>query len=187
MNSKLPAAAAFLFGLMSSSAQAVRPAMDPLNRLHAGGSFTSAPGIGLGFDSRMTNLLWMDMGAFMSMGEPQANQVVPNANGDDTWLLRHGLYLAPGLRMPHQQAETIQWDIFVRGGFSGIWAADAASDYDQVSNLGLFSGGELVVKSGSIGMRLSGKFFYFRPYSKYRQLEVTVVRPQYGAEAIYQF
>jgi hypothetical protein len=89
--------------------------------------------------------------------------------------------------MPHQQAETIQWDIFVRGGFSGIWAADAASDYDQVSNLGLFSGGELVLKSGSIGMRLSGKFFYFRPYSKYRQLEATVVRPQYGAEAIYQF
>ena len=68
-----------------------------------------------------------------------------------------------------------------------MWAADAASDYAQVSNLGLFGGGELMIKSGNIGIRLSNKMFYFKPYSKYRENEVAVVRPQYGAEAIYQF
>ena len=163
------------------------PPLAPMNRVHAGLSVTDALGVGMGFDSRMTNIIYMDVGAFMSTGDPEADTTIPDKDGENTWLLRHGIYLAPGFRIPHKQPEKIQWDVFFRGGFSGVWAADAASDYAQVSNLGLFGGGELMIKSGNIGIRLSNKMFYFKPYSKYRENEVAVVRPQYGAEAIYQF
>ncbi len=173
--------------LLGAPAMARGPALEPLNRVHAGLSMTEAPGVGMGFDSRMTNLIYIDLGAFMSTGDAVAETTVPDKDGANTWLLRHGLYLAPGLRLPHKQAEKVQWDLFFRGGFSGVWAADAASDYDSVSNLGLFGGSEVLVKTGSVGLRLSGKVFYFKPYSKYRQVEVAVVRPQYGAEAVYQF
>lgn len=176
-----------LIGLVGSSAEARRPALDPLNRLHAGLSITDAPGVGMGFDSRMTNLIWIDVGAFMTTAEPSSDLEVPDKTGGDTWLLRNGIYLAPGLRLPHQQPESVQWDLVARGGFAGVWAADAASDFDPDSNLSLFSGGDLMIKSGSVGVRLSAKVFYFKPYSKYRQVEASIVRPQYGAEAVYQF
>ena len=187
MNWKSFALMAFMAAVMPTDSYASRPAMDPLNRLHVGLSYTDSAGIGVGFDSRMTNLIWMDVGAFMSTEDLSTGNVVPDLSGADTWKLRNGLYLAPGFRLPHQQPESIQWDIFARGGFSGVWAADAASDYSQVSNLGLFAGGEVLVKKGSVGVRFSGKAFYFKPYSKYRQVETTVVRPQYGAEMVYQF
>jgi hypothetical protein len=176
-----------LCGLVSTEAQAGRPALDPLSRLHVGASYTDSLGVGLGFDSRMTNLIWMDVGAFMTTSDPESGLSSANSAGDDTWMLRHSIYLAPGFRLPHKQPESIQWDIFARGGFSGVWAADAASDFAQVSNLGLFTGGEVLVKSGSVGIRLSGKLFYFKPYSKTQRIEATVYRPQYGAEAVYQF
>lgn len=187
MNWKSLMSAAVLTAFLVPTAQAGRPAMDPLNRLHAGLSYTDAAGVGVGFDSRMTNLIWMDVGAFMTTSEAASDVLIPNATGSNTWMLRHGLYLAPGFRLPHKQPEKIQWDIFARGGFSGVWAADSASDYSHVSNLGLFAGGEVLVKSGSIGMRFSGKAFYFKPYSKYRQMESTAVRPQFGSEVVYQF
>jgi len=189
MNRNLLLAAMSLAFSVSTPVEARRPPLDPLNRVHAGLSVTGADslGVGLGFDSRMTNLIYMDVGAFMSTSDPVSNEEVPDQDGANTWLLRHGLYLAPGLRLPHKQPESIQWDLFARGGFSGVWAADAASDYDQVSNLGLFGGGELLIKRNSVGLRLSGKAFYFKPYSKYRRVETTVIRPQFGAEMLYQF
>ena len=187
MNWKSVALMVVMAAAMPMNSYAGRPAMDPLNRLHVGLSYTDSAGVGVGFDSRMTNLIWMDVGAFMSTEELTAGKSVPDQSGADTWMLRNGLYLAPGFRLPHKQPEKVQWDIFARGGFSGVWAADAASDYSQVSNLGLFAGGEVLVKAGSMGIRLSGKAFYFKPYSKYRQVETTVVRPQYGAEMVYQF
>jgi hypothetical protein len=176
-----------LTGLMGSPAEARRPALDPLNRLHAGLSITDAPGVGMGFDSRMTNVIWIDVGAFLTSAEPSSEIKVPDKSGGDTWLLRNAIYLAPGLRLPHQQPDLVQWDLLARGGFAGVWASDAASDFDPDSNLSLFSGGDLLLKSGSVGVRLSAKFFYFKPYSKYRQVEASIVRPQYGAEAVYQF
>jgi len=186
MNWKSLLSILFVASLLGDDANA-RPPLDSLNRIHVGLSVTDSVGVGLGFDSRMTNIIYMDVGSFMSTGEAKAESTVPDETGENTWLLRHGLYLAPGLRIPHKQPEKIQWDIFVRGGFSGVWAADAASRYDQVSNMGLFTGGEFMLKSGNIGMRLSGKVFYFKPYSKYLRAEVTLLRPQYGAEAVYQF
>ena len=33
------------------------PPLDPMNRVHAGLSVTDALGIGMGFDSRMTNII----------------------------------------------------------------------------------------------------------------------------------
>jgi len=162
------------------SAHASRPAMDPLNRLHAGYSYTDGSGVGMGLDSRMTNLIWMDVGAFMTTSDLKDIDI-------DGWTLRHSIYLAPGFRLPHQQPERIQWDLFARGGFSGVWAADTAANYSQVINMGLFTGGEFMVKSGNVGIRLSGKVFYFKPWSKTDDVEVSLIRPQYGAEAIYQF
>jgi len=181
--------ALFVLCLHHQPAVARSMPLDPMNRVHAGLSLAgpSSMGLMLGMDSRLTQIIYMDLAGFMSVSDPVAETTEPDITGASTWLLRHGLYCAPGLRIPHKQPEDWSWDILIRGGFGAVWAADAAAAFDVDGNPALLTGGELVVRKSEIGVRLSAKAFYARVYSKYRSIETSIVRPQFGAEMFYQF
>ena len=80
------------FVLSMSNAEARRTVMESQNRIHIGGAWT--PGgtmLGMGFDSRMTQAISIDVGTFLSPGEPGT------VEEDDPYILRHGIYVDPGI------------------------------------------------------------------------------------------
>ena len=63
----------------------------------------------------------MDVGGFISP-IPLPDDVAPDSEeGKDFIFLRHGVYVAPGLRIPHRQPSALQWDIIGRPGFAAIF------------------------------------------------------------------
>jgi hypothetical protein len=165
-----------------NSAEARGLPMKAQNRIHAGGSWS--PGTyaaNIGFDSRMTQSLSMDVGSFVSPGAP-----TEPANGEP-WILRHGLYVTPGIRIPHRNPGKLIWDVIVRGGFGPVWVADAASDYSVQINPALQGGADFMLRYEQFGFRVEGRAWYFKPFSKYERMEVTSVQPQISASFMYEF
>ena len=106
--------ALFACALNSSVAEARRAPMEAQNRVHVGGAWTpGGTNLGMGFDSRMTQAISIDVGGFLSPGEP--GQV----SEEDPYVLRHGLYVDPGIRIPHRNKGKLFWDIFVSSFTSG--------------------------------------------------------------------
>lgn len=181
-------------------AEAGRAAIDPQNRVHAGlnvtgGAMFDAPSLGasVGFDSRMTRILSVDVSGFvspMSMGEVSGTFDQPG----DSIYLRHGLYVAPGFRIPHRAREGLNWDVLFRAGFAGVWWTDVDATSTQLGDdylVGLdpagLGGVDLVLRKGSLGGRLGAKAFAFAPFSQNALTEVLVVRPQSALELFYQW
>lgn len=184
----------------SGVAHAARPMIEPQNRLHAGVSVTGGarfdvPSVGgaLGFDSRMTRLVSVDVGGFFSPG-PMGE--VPGSFDDasSSIYLRHGLYVAPGFRLPHRSNDGLNWDVLLRVGFAGAWWTDAQSHQTHLGDdylTGLdpagLAGLDLVLRKGSLGGRVSLKEYGFRPFSEVTLAAVNVLRPQGTAELFWQW
>lgn len=182
-------------------ALAGRVRVEPQARVYAGlnvagGPATGAPSLGfaLGFDGRMTRILSLDVGGFASPGAaPTLDTPAEDAAG--SFFLRHGIFMAPGLRIPHRASDNISWDIVFRGGFGGVWWADVAShpqvtatDVPLVGMSGAVLGGiDLVLRRNALGVRVSGKAFGFRPFSEAEKDLISLVRPTGAAELFYQW
>ena len=152
------------------------------NRLHVGGAWT--PGsmqVQGGFDSRLTQSISVDVGGFFAPGAPKA------PSGSGPWVLRHGLVVDPGIRIPHRNKSELKWDLIVRAGFGPVWVADADSRFDLQINPALNAGADLMFRYHNIGLRFEGRMWYMKPFSKYDQMEMATVRPQIGASVLYQF
>ena len=165
-----------------STAEARRAPMDAQNRVHVGGAWT--PGgtmVGMGFDSRMTQAISIGVGGFLSPGDPG---VVPDS---DPYVLRHGLYVDPGIRVPHRNKGKLLWDIIVRGGFGPVWVADQQSNYKVQITPALNGGGDFMLRYENFGFRVEGRMWYSKPFSEYDQQEVVTIRPQVGASVLYTF
>ena len=174
--------ALFACVLNSSVAEARRSPMEAQNRVHLGGAWT--PGgtmLGMGFDSRMTQALSIDVGAFLSPGTPGL------VSNDDPYVLRHGLYVDPGIRIPHRNQGKLYWDIIVRGGFGPVWLSDQLSDRKHQIMPALNGGGDFMVRYENIGFRIEGRAWYCKPFSEFEQQEVVTIRPQVGASVLYTF
>lgn len=195
-----------LVGLFApQDAWASRPAMDPRIRAHAGVSITEGPaGVGVigGFDSRLTNKIYVDLGAIYSPGAVAADYQVPDGIAERRhYSLRHTIYVAPGLRIPHIQPVAFDWDVLLRAGPAMVWT----KDLDQTDRPGL-SGGDLefdaaalgavegIIKakqSGSkvkgVGLKASARVFVVNPFQESSRNEVVVWAPQFGVEALYEF
>ena len=178
-----------------------RVALDPQTRVHggidlAGGPSATAPALGVaaGFDARMTRLVSVDVGGFVSPG-PEPALDTSLSDPTTSIYLRHGIYIAPGLRIPHKATEKVSWDIVFRGGFGGVWWADVASTEDLSGgdspligiNPALLAGVDLMLRQDAWGFRLSGKAFGFRPFSEITLNTVTMARPEASAELVYQW
>ena len=183
-----------LFG--APAAWAGRPPMDPLNRIHAGLSLADGfdnVGVQAGLDSRLTRIIHVDAGLFVSANEATRSTVDPLVDDPKTFYsLRHGVYVAPGARIPHRYGDGFNWDFIGRGGFAVIWAADS-SQTDQndqmvtVSEPALLVGADLLLRYDRVGLNLSGKALGFHTYAPAARIETNAVRPQMAAELVVQF
>lgn len=159
------------------------------NRAHLGGAWTpgSAHAVA-GFDSRMTVNMSMDVGAFVSPGDPQRPRFGFEGDGEDSpWVLRHGLYVTPGIRIPHRNRPSLKWDVIVKGGFGPIWVANADNRYDLQINPALVGGFDFMLRYKEWGMRVTNRLWYTKPFSREEQVEIPTVRPQLGASIQYEF
>ncbi len=174
--------ALFACVLNLSVAEARRAPMEAQNRIHIGGAWT--PGgtmAGMGFDSRMTQAISIDVGAFLSPGEPGV------VSESDPYVLRHGLYVDPGIRVPHRNKGKLFWDIYVRGGFGPVWVADQMSNYKLQITPALNGGADFMLRYENFGFRVEGRAWYCKPFSEFEQQELVTVRPQIGASVLYTF
>ncbi len=190
-------AIATLWGLISLPALAAREALDPLNRGHLGVSFSDEYTFGLngGLDSRLTRLVFIDMGAFASpMPFPDDVQVDPEANTGEFVFLRHGIYVAPGLRVPHREKDGLQWDVTARGGFGGVWSTDVNPEsatinghYEIEADPAVLAGLDLQLRKDHFGLRVAGKEYMFKVFDQDLRQDVVLVKPQFSGELVYQW
>lgn len=182
--------------LSARPAEARRMSLDPLNRMHAGLSVSDQfSGIGgtIGLDSRLTRLAFVDVGGFFSGGEP-TNTTFDATTEPSTWFeLRHGVYVTPGLRIPHRYKDAgVNWDLIGRAGMGAIWAHDpsqATSDGGPVhiSAPSAVLGADALIRWDRIGIRVGGKAFGWRSYQPTVRETVGVIRPQFAVEGVFQW
>lgn len=178
-------------------AQARRLALEPENRIHLGAALTDSTSLGVfgGLDSRLTRVVYVDVGGFVSP-IPLADDIVPATDdGRDYIFLRHGIYVGPGLRLPHRQPASFQWDVTGRLGFAAVWSNDVHPDNSTTPNErfeieadpALLGGIEGLIRKDSVGLKLSARGYLFRPFSQFEGLDLVLLRPQYIAEFVYQW
>ena len=156
--------------------------MEAQNRIHIGGGWTPGSShISMGFDSRMTQVLFIDVGTFLSLGEPG------KVSESDPYVLRQGLFVDPGFRIPHRNKGDLYWDIIVRGGFGPVWLADQQSNYEVRITPSFDGGSDFMLRYGNVGFRVEGRIWYAKPFSEYEQQEVVTIRPQVGGSLLYTF
>ena len=163
--------------------------LDPQNRAHGGLTLTDhamAPGFAVGLDSRMTRMIFVDVGGFGTLVPPDEVNI-DEVEEADLIRMRHGLTVTPGLRIPHRYGPGINWDLTIRAGFGAVWATDASAEYATQVDPALISGADLLVRKGAIGIRPSARLFAFNPFTKRNKEEVPMVRPQYTVEMVFQW
>jgi hypothetical protein len=174
---------------------AAAQALDPLNRLHLGASMVPGPvpfGLTGGFESRLTRLLFVDAGGFGSFGVLESSLLPEDHSSADALLLRHGILLAPGLRIPHVQPEAFSFDILLRGGMAALWLADL--DRDTSRGLSIYAnevaglaGLDLCLQRGMAGLRLSWRQLIYAPFLDDVSDAVPTTAPLFSLEGQVQF
>lgn len=170
-------------------------ALDPMNRLHLGASFVEGPsplGLTVGFDSRLTRLAFVDAGGFGSLGEPDPAGIDPDTAPEDALRLRHGIYIAPGIRVPHVQPQAFGFDVLPRAGMAAIWLSDLASAdepgrHPYSTEVAGFVGLDLSVQRGPLGLRGSYRHLFCAPYVPELASDEPMNTPMFTLEGQYQF
>ena len=186
--------------LLSNDAHAVRPAMDPQIRVHAGASNFTGPsswGFTFGADSRLTRLAYVDAGAVVTPAIIPTDFVVESDDDADYFFMRHSIYITPGLRVPHRQPQGFSWDLTFRGGVGVVWTADMHDDnvvvyherapYNVELDPAVIAGADLLVRKGYIGIRGSAKAYGTQIIYASSFDELLIWSPQFGIEGVYQF
>ena len=183
------------------AAHAQSMALDPQVSVHAGLNVVDGPsgfGVTGGMDARLTRLVALDVGAFASpvgIDPTYAWDGAADAATPDFYRLRHGVYVTPGLRLPHPQPKTWAWDVFLRGGGGVVWTADlapsasglAVTDNAVRPDVAGAVGADALVRFGRFGARVFGKAWMFDVLQTTPTKSFFVVRPQYGVEALVQW
>lgn len=184
--------------LLASSAFAAS-ALDPQIRLHLGLGVLAddlAPlGLTGGIDARLTRLLNIDLGGFGTLMETPAEAQIERDPPSSYFRLRHGVYVAPGIRIPHSQPKTWAWDLFVRGGAGVVFSQNIQPGVEDLDGEGYllepapagFAGGDLTVRGEKVGVRIGGKAWMYAGQQKYPADEIFVVAGQFAVEGVYQF
>ena len=150
----------------SGLAQALH--LPPLVRIHGGASLVEAPaplGAQVGMDTRLTRLVLVDLGAFYSPGDPTAWTPPTDPSAADWFRTRHGISVAPGVRIPHQQPKAFTYEIIVRVGMNVLFLADlnpethvsGSADYAQTALAAASGGADLLLQRGAPGLRLASE------------------------------
>ena len=180
-----------LYFVFPTDAEAVRVAMDPQNRVYAG-VVQSDGGIGgtVSIESRLTQLLSINMGGFVSSPVHYGSV---DTRDEQQWVrLNHGLWAAPGIRIPHRYGKgKLNWDVVGRAGFACVFTTDAFRDdlylIDPSGLVGL--DGYLTYKASetrTMGLRLSNKLFAYQPNLTRTLTGLPIQRLQHSIELFWQ-
>lgn len=184
--------------LMIGSASAGSLGLDPQNRLHFGINVVDLPspiGLTFGFDSRLTRYLSMDVGAFASPFSIPLDYTAEDAENSELYHMRHGVYLTPGIRIPHVQPRAFAWELYLRGGGGVVWATNVdpavaeQGDGEWTTRVapGGLGGADVLFRFGKYGVRVFGKAWIFGAQHTSPDVSYVLLRPQYGMEAVYQW
>lgn len=187
----------FLIGFVVAPADAGRPSLDPEVKLHGGYSVVKGPrgsGFMLGFDSRMTRSIYVDLGAFFSpMPITEEHALDDDLDPGEYFRLRHSIYVLPGFRIPHKQPKDFSWDVLLRAGPSVAWSADLTPNYTpnherllEVDSA-FIAGVDVQIKREAVGLRASARGLLLAPFYEDDFTEVIFWGTQFGLEALYQF
>lgn len=183
---------------LTSPALAVDAALDPQNRVHFGVNLVTGPspvGFTGGWDARLTRVVNIDVGGFVSPFAIGESKAMPDVEFTDAFALRHGVYVAAGLRVPHPQPKSWAWDVFGRAGGGVLWAANLDPDapafepanYAVNFQPGGTVGGDLLIRSGRTGVRALGRAWIFNETQTSPSQSFAVVRPQFALEGFWQW
>lgn len=175
----------FLLGIFDASA--VKMAMDPQNRVLFGASYNDGgQGFSVGIESRLTQLIYVNMGGFSSI-KPNSGDINSDQAGD--WItMNHGIWAAPGWRIPHRYAEnSLNWDVIVRGGFACVFSKDANRDDLPLFDPAGLLGADFYLRKNNFGIRWSNKIFLYESATVKTYEAVPMQRPQSALELFYQW
>lgn len=189
--------------LVAKPATADTIGLGPQNRAHLGVNMVEGPsplGVSAGFDSRITRVVGMDIGFFATL-QPIADDLEFAADGySDYYRLRHGVYFAPGLRIPHPQPSSWTWDVHLRAGGGVLWVANVDPDKDFSDDVafevratpGGMAGADLMTLFGGTETTRYGARVYGRAWLGEANREVPpdsylLVRGQWGLEGLVQW
>jgi len=186
--------------LLSALAHVAEAApLEPQVRVHLGANYVGGPspfGLSLGMDARLTRLVAVDFGAFLTPAQIPDDQFVEQAENSDYFHLRHGVYFAPGIRIPHPQPRTWAWEFFLRAGTGVVWFADTDPDayslddapYAVTAGIGGFGGADAFVRFGAhFGLRVAGRAWVYQGQHPQAADSAVLVQPQVSLEALWQF
>lgn len=184
-----------LLAVATPDAEAASVGLEPQNRFHLGLSMVQGPGpagVSAGFDSRLTRVVAIDLGLFVTPGQIPTDWTNDSGNYADNFRLRHGVYFMPGLRIPHPQPKEWAWDIYVRGGAGVLWTANLdpiVADSAMAVRPG--AGGSLgldgLVRVGQFGLRPYAQGWLFGALRISPDETYVLVRPHYGIEGVVQW
>ena len=175
----------YLLGIFEASA--VRLALEPQNRVFLGGAYNDGGrGFSLGMESRLTQLIYVNMGGFTSIS-PAVGDI--NSEDPQDWLtLNHGIWAAPGWRIPHRYKENaLNWDIILRGGFACLFSKDVNRDDLPLFDPGGLVGVDFYLLKYNFGLRWSNKLFIYEPETTISLEAVPVQRLQSSIEIFFQW
>ena len=147
-----------------------------------------------GFDSRLTRYSYVDLGGFITPGQPGSLDL-DDAAARDYFRVRNGLYLLPGWRLPHRQPEGFNWDIMLRAGPAVVWSYDLSpnnaatpntENYKEVDAAAM-GGLDLSVRGEHWGVRLTGRAVFLVMFYEDEFRDVPFWTWQNGTEIYYQF
>jgi len=157
----------FFIGTMVSSVCYARTPLDPQNRAHAGVATvngTQSYGFSAGLDSRLTRFIYIDIGGFGSLTDSSESDPTDSKDVRDWVTMRHGIWAAPGFRIPHAYGNGLNWDVFVRSGFGIVWSEDASDDDATLASPTLIGGLDFLLHKGTLGARISTKANWYQAF-----------------------
>lgn len=175
----------FLLGIFDVSA--ARIAMDPQNRVFLGAAYNDGgQGFSLGLESRLTQLIYINMGGFASI-TPSVGDI--NSNMPEDWItMNHGIWAAPGWRIPHRYKEnSLKWDMILRGGFACLFSKDVNREDLPLFDPSGLVGVDFYLRKNNFGLRWSNKMFLYEPETPKTLQAVSLQRPQSAVEIFLQW
>ena len=163
-------------------ANAVRLALEPQNKVLFGPSWIDGGyGASLSIESRLTQLVYVNVGSTMSFTENVGDN--DSENPQDWIKLNHAVWAAPGWRIPHRyKEESLNWDVVFRGGFACVFTDDSyIQDYVLIDPAGL-AGVDLYLRKGNLGLRSSSKAFLYQPAPSKMRTNIVTQRFQSSLE-----
>jgi hypothetical protein len=173
--------------VLSTIGLSARLAMEPQNKVHFGASLiSSSHGFSIGMDSRLTQLIYVDIGGFASLNNTDSFEV-DEEDPKSYVIARHALYAMPGWRIPHRYKEDKwNWDVFIRAGFGCMFSKDLSIDVIN-TDPAVLAGLEGTLRKDNVGVRFMVKEFYFKPYVTESRQEEIYFSEQYSTEFFIQF